>query len=88
MNQVEQFIEAAGGRISVAAFCGVKTETARIWIRNNEIPRQYLHHLEKLARDKRCFGAFKRAAIARGDFGCEGGKTVLLARWDQRTTKV
>ena len=68
MKEVENFIQAAGGRRIVAETCGLSIEAIRLWGVNNEINRSYLAALEKLARDRHCFSLFKKAAIARGAY--------------------
>lgn len=74
MNQVQEFIQKVGGRVVIRDCCGVTYPAVMKWEKNNEIPRVHLRDLEKLARDRKCFPVFKRAAIARGEYNCEVGK--------------
>lgn len=74
MNQVKQFIQSVGGRGVIRDYCGVTYPAVMKWEVNNEIPRDYLPSLEKLARDKKCFRVFTRAAGARGEYNCGGKK--------------
>lgn len=74
MNQVKQFVLSVGGRGVIRDYCGVTYPAVMKWEANNEIPRQHLYDLEKLARDRKCFAAFKRAAVARGEYSCGGKK--------------
>lgn len=74
MNDVKIFVEKAGGRNAVKDAAKVTYQAVVAWEKNNEIPRDYLPSLEKLARDRKCFAAFKRAAVARGEYSCGGKK--------------
>lgn len=74
MNDVKIFVEKAGGRNAVKDAAEVTYQAVVAWEKNNEIHRDHLPSLEKLARDRKCFTAFKRAAVARGKYNCGESK--------------
>lgn len=50
----------------IVAALGVTERAVFVWQTKNSIPAKYHAALEQLARDKKCFGKYKRAALARG----------------------
>jgi predicted nucleic acid-binding protein len=62
MNHVEYIINTLG-RAKVMSACCVNEKTTYNWQKKGAIPRKYQPLLEKLARDAKCFGAYKSAFL-------------------------
>jgi hypothetical protein len=65
MNHVEYIMDTLG-RAKIMSACCVSEKTTYNWQNKGAIPRKYQPLLEKLARDAKCFGAYK-AAITHGN---------------------